>query len=183
MTTPPSNTPLDVYLAELDQTRTAIGPYQEFRIEAYKASIQFAMAGLRSLIVLNGGALIALPAFHNLVAGAGRNDWSTLPQILIAFAAGLALCVAAFLFGYMAAGKGAGLAVMQMEYVQASIRAQFERLANPSAPRPSATDQDLAERRARCRARSFEIAAVLAAILSLLCFLLGAFLAYRLFGA
>ncbi len=70
------------------------------RLETFKSLIQIAVAGLRLLVVLNGGAAIALLAYLGNVAG----KRAAVPEVLFAigcYLAGLFLTGFAFFCSYL----------------------------------------------------------------------------------
>ena len=67
-------------------------------IEAYKSSVAFAQSGLRSATLMNGGALLVLPAFASVLDLKG-NPLIVWP--MIAFAVGIVCAVLGMLFGYL----------------------------------------------------------------------------------
>jgi len=75
----------------------SLGPHREARKSASEAAVSFAQLGLKSCLLLNGGALIALPAYVSL------DDACQGPLIVLAaasFVAGLVAGAIATLFAY-----------------------------------------------------------------------------------
>ncbi|MCH9052631.1 MAG: hypothetical protein IIA72_16415 [Proteobacteria bacterium] len=89
-------------LAFLEEWRTNLTPIQESIASADRGAIDFALAGLKSGFLLNGGALIALPAFIEIFK-LKPGDADLFVFAAIPFALGLITCTVANFLGYKCA--------------------------------------------------------------------------------
>ncbi|HVA11938.1 MAG TPA: hypothetical protein VNF99_01695 [Stellaceae bacterium] len=93
------------YLLEVEKWKAEYGNFLDWNIESFKALIQFALAAIRGVVLINGGAAIAVLAFLG-------NVWSkdesiraaarTMQLPLSFFLSGVAMGVTSAAAAYMA---------------------------------------------------------------------------------
>jgi hypothetical protein len=88
-----------------DEHDFTIAPLRDEARTNYDGALKFADAGLKALFGLNGGGLIALPAFVALFKADPRSAALWIIAAMIAFVLGLTANAAACLFGYWSAMK------------------------------------------------------------------------------
>jgi hypothetical protein len=137
----------------------------------YESAVKFAEAGIKSAFALNGGGLIALPAFialFNVNAQLARN---TIIGAGAVFVFGLIFAALTSLFGYLSAMIG-------HESIENTIQATgtVYAAAYQQQPTSAATVQSLEQRSKALSDRSVLLRniAVAAVVASLLCFVVGA---------
>ncbi len=86
--------------AFLDQWRTELAPVDAQIALATESATSLALTGLRSGYLLNGGALIALPAFIEIFKKLESGDTDLFVFAAIAFVLGLITCTVANFLGY-----------------------------------------------------------------------------------
>lgn len=86
--------------AFLDQWRTELAPVDAQIALAAESATSLALTGLRSGYLLNGGALIALPAFVEIFKKLNAGDAGFFIFAAIPFVLGLITCTAANFLGY-----------------------------------------------------------------------------------
>lgn len=74
--------------------------YHAWHIESFKTTIAYAQQGIRSLIIINGGALIALTAFFSKSEGTTETRIQAMLSGVHYFTFGLAFAVAVYVFSY-----------------------------------------------------------------------------------
>ena len=84
----------------LDQWRTELAPVDAQIALATESATSLALTGLRSGYLLNGGALIALPAFIGIFKKLESGDTDLFVFAAIPFALGLITCTVANFLGY-----------------------------------------------------------------------------------
>ncbi len=155
-----------------DDLEFAAAPLRADRIENYQAALKFADSGIRSLFVLNGGGLVALPAFLALFKIEVRIAavWVLLGGAL--FVLGLITSALTTLLSYWSA-----MAAMESMYLQLTNSGALYARTYGQVPTP-ATDEEIAStdrdaqrlERTSIRLRTW---AVIAAIVSLAAFVGG----------
>lgn len=85
----------------LERWKADIAPVEQFEIEAGKGAIAFAQTALKSGLILNGGALIVLPAFMQIFRVSDVAPVHITITILC-FTGGLFLCGIGALLAYLA---------------------------------------------------------------------------------
>lgn len=100
---------LERYRQDLERRRTYLEHYKaelepqyRYSVESDRASVGFAQSGIRSMYILNGGALVALPAFHALLKESPTYTSEPLLWAALAFVIGLALSGITSLLAYLA---------------------------------------------------------------------------------
>lgn len=82
----------------LEQWKADISPVEEQTLQTHRSAIAFAQAGLKTAALINGGALIALPAFVTLFKiGSGE----IVISAAIFFCFGLLAAACAYLFAFL----------------------------------------------------------------------------------
>ena len=93
-----SRAELERRLAYLEEYRTNIEPVQRDITEANRATVDFALTGIKSLYLLNGGAIIAVPAFAGV---SERLSIDSLGTAIACFAVGLFTAALTNLLAYL----------------------------------------------------------------------------------
>ncbi|MFQ5853518.1 MAG: hypothetical protein ACE5JU_23415 [Candidatus Binatia bacterium] len=100
---------LERYRQDLERRRTYLEHYKaelepqyRYSVESDRASVGFAQSGIRSMYILNGGALIALPAFHTLLKDSPTYTSESLMWSAGAFVIGLLFSGVTSLLAYLA---------------------------------------------------------------------------------
>lgn len=94
----------------LEEWRTNLTPLQNSIASADRAAVDFSLAGLKSMFILNGGALIAVPAFVEIL-DLGPEAFGSLVDASVLFVSGLVECVLANLTAYLSM-REAGLGLV-----------------------------------------------------------------------
>ena len=172
---------LDFYLAELEAVRTQTSPFHELRLEAFRALTSYAQSALKAAFLLNGGALIAVPAFQRLIDSHGQAGWYNLSNILALFVVGLIFCTIASLFAFLSAQHETNLAATWFEYATDLVTAQFRRAADSTIALPDEAAHLKSVRKFRRRSSLYRQLAICSGVLSIGGFGAGAYLAYEMF--
>ena len=157
--------------------RSAIDPLQAERKGWYDHAVGYGQMSLRSLFILNGGALIAVPAFAAML---GDGLWTRGVEWpfygFLAFMSGLVLCATATFCAFFAMTRYGHRTGETIERVGAVLESDFivqlggKRPADES-PRTTKTKK---EKRFGEIGALWETAAIIIAILSFIAFITGA---------
>lgn len=91
---------LEMELHYLERWKADIVPVEQFVIEAGKGAIAFAQTALKSGFILNGGALIALPAFIQIFSVSDVAS-AYITITILCFTGGLFFCGIGALLAYL----------------------------------------------------------------------------------
>jgi hypothetical protein len=92
-------------------------------LETYRSMISIAMEALRSLLFLNGGAVVALLTYLGQLSGENRSTVATQTRYgFYAFAAGLTFAMLGFLFAYLTQD-----ALLNEDYGRVDVRLPHQR--------------------------------------------------------
>jgi hypothetical protein len=137
----------------------------------YESAVKFADAGIKSTFALNGGGLIALPAFVALFKLDAQLASNWIISAGVVFVLGLISAALTGLFGYLSAMLG-------HESFQETIQATGAKYAAAYQQQPVlAADVQAMEQRSKIlsdRSTRLRNVALAAAVMSLLCFIIGA---------
>ena len=170
---------------ELEQSRLALERQHEFltrwnigldrphtrALEAYKSAVGFAQSGLRSAVLMNGGALVALPTFATAL---NLKDGSSIIWPMTAFAFGIVSAVTAIMFAYLSSDKMIYGFDIEASKVTANLnkeRAEGDRLTELST---AANEAEENAEEARKVVEKFASIGLYAAVASLAAFIVGA---------
>jgi hypothetical protein len=155
-------------MSERDQFRTewqfATAPIREQALQNYQGALKFADAALKAVFALNGGGLIALPAF---VALFKIDALAVRFGVIVAgaiFIGGLVAAVIASLLGYLSAMTGVELSNKQISKTSAIMEQK---------PAAEIATLEIAERAFFHRSQRQRKAAVVAGVVGLLDFIVG----------
>ena len=172
---------MDYYLAELEAIKGHAGPYHELRLEAFKAAAGYAQAALKAGFILNGGALIAIPAFRSMISPVAHDHWFNISNVLASFVVGIVFCTVSVLFAFLSANNIVYLTALQFDYTRDLTIAQFRSATTPGAALPDETSYLKSARRFQRCATGWRVAAISSGICSLGLFVVGAICAYQMF--
>jgi hypothetical protein len=156
-----------------EQWKTDLSPLEQNALEASKAAITFAQNTLRSLFLLNGGALIALPTFSSMLRFSPAQTYYLLLPIG-SFVVGLVMCTVASFLAYFALGQSAARLYARMEVFKVNLNEGRVAEDIKTTLRESKKFHVSAEQKAHRSLNRYEVTAVLFGVASLLSFIFGA---------
>ena len=155
--------------------------YRARALESEKAALVFAQNSIKTSQILNGGGLIAIPAFVTLFNLSVQAGQSLLVASAATFTVGLCLAWASNLMGYLSeTNKGTSM-ISLAEAQEYQIRHIYDNAVNPDAPKKSELFQEelkISKRKA-LKFRVFRYFGTFFVVFSMNCFIVGAFLGYR----
>ena len=166
---------LDAWHAFIEAWRTEVNPLQAQASQRLGFTVSYAQLGLRTALLLNGGGLVAAPAFAELLGSIwSQGFW---PPII---------AMGAFTLGLIAAAGATVLAFFEFLYARTVTEFEIARVAEDLNDRYEAamrrepipkrrTDPGDEERSAQRRAARWGGWAILLGLSSLVFFLIGAF--------
>ncbi len=167
--------------------RSAIEPLQAERKGWYDHAVGYGQMSLRSLFILNGGALIAVPAFAAML---GDGLWARGVEWpfygFLAFAFGLVLCATATFCAFFAMTRYGHRTGETIERAGAVLESDFIAGlgSNPPADETPRTTKTEKEKRFGKIGALWETAAIILATLSFIAFIAGAVIGgYMISGA
>ena len=116
---------LSRHIAFLDQWRTELAPIDAKIALAIQSATSLAQTGLRSGYILNGGALIALPAFIEIFGKFEPNNTRAYTFSAIFFVLGLITCVIANFLGYKSVNTAAEAQEHARAWTELNLREQY----------------------------------------------------------
>lgn len=154
-----------------------IRPSREAKVAASEGAVEFAKIGIKSSLVLNGGALIALPAFVEVNHAVGVQF---LAFSAGAFAAGLIACATSIFFAYQTMVYQG----LYHSHEEARIAADFRGRHHPQTAATEAEIAAEAERDGEAMAKKGEFCRIMGVVAyggSVATFLVGSMLALGYF--
>jgi hypothetical protein len=157
-----------------DDYEFAIGPLRDGARSNYEAALKFADSGIRALFGLNGGGLIALPAFAALFKTDMHAAAVWIVCAVVAFVVGLTSAALTCLFGYMSAMTTLEATHNTLAATGTKYTRHYQQL--PETPTTADEIKTAEDAAARLTTRSIRlrILAVALSIVSLLAFIIGA---------
>jgi hypothetical protein len=165
----------ELQLAYLEQWRTDLGPVYEDKRVSHRGSIEFALSVLRSLFLLNGGALVTLPVFARFVGVRGSAAAAHLLWPASCFIAGLICCCSAGLIAYLTLRSDVKAIARNIERRAIGVKISNVKIDPAEGAKLQAIEQKQMDRHNKTALRLSIVGAGLAA-LSLLLFAAGAWL-------
>jgi hypothetical protein len=156
----------------------AIGPLRDKARSEYDGALKFADGGIRSLFSLNGGGLIALPAFVKLFETDmhGATAWFVGAAILM-FVAGLIAAALVSLLGYFSAMKGNESAQLNMTAISTKYATHYGQIPETSTTEAGIKAAESTAKKHTARSILLRTIAVTSSVVSLVAFITGACLA------
>ncbi len=130
---------MDQYAAYLRRMESTIKPRQEAAERSRTFTFEFARMALRSMFLLNGGALIALPAFAEMLGGIKPETADAFTWSIGSFVIGLVLIAFATLFAYIAMNTDVGGIRQEILWRAIDINADYK---PPDDPQKSKDERD-----------------------------------------
>jgi len=160
-----------------DDYEFAIGPLRDDARANYEGALKFADSGIRALFGLNGGGLIALPAFAALFKTDMHAAAVWIVCAVVAFVVGLTGAALTCLFGYMSAMNALEATHNILTATGTKYTRHYQQV--PETPTTSGEIKAAEDAAARCTARGILLRrlAVVVSVASLLAFVIGACLA------
>ncbi len=165
---------MDQYEAFLRRLETSIKPREEAAERSRTFTFEFARMALRSMFLLNGGALIALPAFAEMLGGIKLETADAFVWSTGGFIVGLVLIAAATLFAYIAMNADVVGIQQEILWCTLDISADYK---PPDDPQKSKGERDNAiklSKKCQTWARRFRAVTVVLGLGSLGAFINGA---------
>jgi hypothetical protein len=165
----------DKYRVFLELWRTQVQPYHEHRLMSREQAYGFAKTTLQTIIVLNGGALIAFPAFAQLIGPTFQQNitWSIISIGL--FVLGLVLGALSGLLSYLSMSADADSLYYEEEAAKADLN---KSMANSDAQGSYESIRNEAlnkQKKSHGKAYTLAYWAIRFGIFSILSFMIGAF--------
>ena len=130
---------MEQYEAFLRRLETSIKPRHEAAERSRTFTFEFARMALRSMFLLNGGALIALPAFAEMLGGIKPETADAFILSIGSFIVGLVLIAAATFFAYIAMNADVGDIQQEILWRTIDINADYK---PPDDPQKSKDERD-----------------------------------------
>ena len=166
----------------LERWRVDVQPVHEHRLMSREHAYGYAKVAIQTTFFLNGGALIAFPAFAQLVGTSLYTNRSLALASILAFVIGLVLIAVTTLLAYLSMAADANAVSRKEEFVKAGLNQSQV----PDAEKPKYNGIREAAETARKRhyglAMRFERWAVGLGIASIAAFLVGALCAAGVFS-
>jgi hypothetical protein len=161
----------------LERYRVDVAPMENFDVEASRAAVSMAQMTIRTLILMNSGAVIVWPSLQKVFEGALTP--SSLGHALSAHAFGIVAALIAAIFAFLSLHAGANRATAERN-VRAMVRNKAHVEESPHVPKASgptaeeiAREEALRKRRGRAALRH-QYVGIAAAIISCAAFVAGA---------
>ena len=154
-------------------------------LEVFKAHIQYGLVGIRSGFILNGGSLIAMPAFSGILSvGLWENGPIVPGSMLLFFLLGLIFTAAATQYGYHGYRRAHYSMVLQVDRIQRQINYDYEAAigASPAMDRAVFEVPGERENEHQTRADRYLTLSESLTIISLIMFIAGIIIAVYLFS-
>lgn len=105
----------------LERWRTDVQPLHEHRLMSREHAYGYAKVAIQTMFLLNGGALIAFPAFAQLVETAFKDHVTFALLSIGGFVLGLLLIAITALLAYLSMGADAAAVSQKEEYVKLGL--------------------------------------------------------------
>ncbi|MCH9053838.1 MAG: hypothetical protein IIA72_22755 [Proteobacteria bacterium] len=165
---------MDQYEAFLRRLESSIKPRQEAAERSRTFTFEFARMALRNMFLLNGGALIALPAFAEMLDGIKPETADAFMWSIGSFVIGLVLIAAATLFAYIAMDADAEGSRHEILWRSIDINADYKPPDDPQKSKDERENAIKSEKKYGTRARKFRAAVIILGLGSLGVFINGA---------
>jgi len=172
---------IDKQRAETDRQRTFLerwnadmSPQHSYIVEHDRSSMALALNAIKSMYILNGGALIALPAFYGFLERVLPTTREAISESAVAFTTGLVLAALTSLLAYIAQTQYGKAASEGLNWRAIKLNAPLGTTDQQLMANPNYTASLGAQRHARDHAEVYRWAALAVGILSLLAFIVGA---------
>lgn len=160
---------LEKELHYLERWKVDVTPVEQVAVEAGKGSIAFAQAAIKSGLILNGGALVALPAFTQIFGISA----SQLIEPIQYFLLGIVLCGFASIFGFITLANTEDL----LSCIRESRIIKLNQEHNPNLDKEFLKQRSdelrSKENKHRSRGKVFKIAGLLLIVLGYTAFCIG----------
>lgn len=110
-------------LAYLAESKANLEPIHTHQQVLLKGELDFALLGLKTMAILNGGALFAVPAFKEVFSFEAAR-WA-LVSVSLCFAFGLGAAILAILFAYLSSGRSAAALASRQEYASLDVNRSY----------------------------------------------------------
>ena len=165
---------MDQYDAFLRRLETSIKPRQVAAERTRTFAFEFARMALRNMFLLNGGALIALPAFAEMLGGVKPETADAFTWSIGSFVIGLVLIAAATLFAYIAMDADAEGIRQEILWRTIEINADYRPLDDPQKSKDERDNAQKLSEKCGARARRFQAFVIVLGLGSLGAFINGA---------
>ncbi len=165
---------MDQYEAFLRRLETSIKPREEAAERSRTFTFEFARMALRSMFLLNGGALIALPAFAGMLGGIKPETADTFIWSIGSFVIGLVLIAVATLFAYIAMDADAEGIRQEILWRTIDINADYKPPDDPQKSKDEREEAIKLSKNCGTRARKFRAIVIVSGLGSLVAFINGA---------
>jgi hypothetical protein len=166
-----------------DDYEFAVGPLRDNVRANYEGALKFADSGIRTLFSLNGGGLIALPAFAALFKTDMHTAAVWIVSAMVAFVIGLTSAALTSLFGYMSAMKSVEATHSLLSATGAKYARHYQQAPETTTIGDEIKASEEAAGQYTTRSIRLRTLAVAVSIFSLLAFIVGACLAARALAA
>lgn len=162
-----------------ERWRVDVQPVHEHRLMSREQSYGYAKIAIQTTFLLNGGALIAFPAFAQLIGTGFRDHVGWALTSIGGFILGLVLIAITTLLAYFSMAADLQATAQREEYVKAGLNQSQAPKADKSKYEKIREDAESARKRHYDFAIRFEVWAVYLGIASIVSFVFGALCAAR----
>lgn len=172
----------DTILTFLERWRVDVQPVHEHRLMSREHAYGYAKVAIQMTFFLNGGALIAFPAFAQLVGTSLSKHMDFALASIAAFVVGLFLIAITALLAHLSMAADAGAILEKEEYVKAGLNQSLAPDVQKSGYDKIRENAEVVRGQLFGRAIRFNGWAIGLGITSILAFLVGALCAARVFS-
>ena len=172
---------LATHVAFLEHWRTDLQPIENDIRASDRASVDFAISGLRTVFLLNGGAIVAVPAFAE-VLGVQDDQRYWITYAVATYAFGLFLSALSQIAAYLTTESRSREFSERLSWRSITVKLKHNIIQENDPECAAAELFKEKEKRWEGIAKFFNISALALCIISLLMFIVGAYLSMKIFA-
>ena len=173
---------MEGHLAFLEQWRTDLQPILDDLSLFNRIGADFALGGIKAVFILNGGALIALPAFAGVFRWGSSANADLLTWAVGFFVGGLILSAAAYLLGYLVVNAEARRSQELLNWRSRSVREYYHPPKDAQESAQIISGAKKLEGKWGRIAFWLMISTIIVAVGALVSFIVGAFFGWQMFS-